>query len=145
MYLGHIITPQGLRPNPKLVEVVKKFPVPQNVKQLCQFIGLSSYYRRFIPKFAKIAQPLHRLTKKDTAFDWDAACEEAFSTQKQKLTEAPMLAYPSFDKDFALETDASIQGIGAVLSQSQDDGRLHPVAYRCMPAEPCHHKRLTTA
>ena len=84
---------------------------------------------RFIPKFAKVAQPLHRLTKKDTDFEWDATCQEAFETLKKKLTEAPVLAYPSFDKDFALETDASIQGIGAVLSQQQSDGRLHPVAY----------------
>ena len=128
-YLGHLITPQGLKPNPRLVTAVRDFPVPQNLKQLRQFLGLSSYYRRFIPKFAKIAQPLHGLTRKDTAFDWGTACQEAFEALKRKLTEAPVLAYPSFDEDFVLETDASIQGIGAVLSQPQEDGRLHPVAH----------------
>ena len=75
-YLGHLITPQGLKPNPKLVEAIREFPAPQNLKQLCQFLGLSSYYRRFIPKFAKVVQPLNRLIKKDAAFEWDAACHE---------------------------------------------------------------------
>ena len=125
--LGHLITPQGLKPNPKLVEAVRGFPAPQNLKQLRQLLGLSSYYCRFIPEYAKVAQPLHRLTK-DTAFEWDATCQEVFETLKSKLTEAPVLAYPSFEKDFALETYASIQGIGAILSQQQSDGRLHPVA-----------------
>ena len=128
-YLGHLITPHGLQPNPKLVESVKEFPTPQNLKQLRQFFGLSSYYRRFVPKFAKIAQPLHHLTKKDVTFTWDAACQEAFEVLKRKLIEVPVLAYPSFDKDFTLETDASVQGLGAVLSQLQSDNRLHPVAY----------------
>ena len=117
-YLGHLITPQGLKPNSKLVEAVREFPAPQNLKQLRQFLGLSSYYRRFIPKFAKVAQPLHRLTK-DTA-------------------------YPSFDKDFVLETDASIQGIGAVLSQQQSDGCLHPVAYASRALSPAEsHYSIT--
>ena len=128
-YLGHLITPGGLKPNPRLVEAVRDFPTPQSLKQLRQFIGLSSYYRRFVPKFAKIAQPLHRLTKKEVAFTWDEACQEAFEVLKRKLIEAPVLSYPSFEKDFALETDASVQGLGAVLSQQQEDGRLHPVAY----------------
>lgn len=143
-YLGHLITPQGLKLNPKLVEAVREFPAPQNLKQLRQFLGLSSYYRRFIPKFAKVAQPLHRLTKKDTAFEWDAACQEAFETLKRKLTKAPVLAYPSFDKDFALETDASIQGIGAVLSQQQSDGRLHPVAYASRALSPAESRYSIT-
>lgn len=103
--------------------------MPQNLKQLRQFLGLSSYYRRFVPQFEKMAQPLHHLTKKDVTFIWDAACQEAFEALKQKLIQAPVLAYPSIDKDFSLETDVSIQGLGEVLSQLQSDGRLHPVAY----------------
>ena len=91
--------------------------MPQDLKQLRQFLRLSSYYRRFVPKFAKIAQPLHRLTKKGVTFNWDAACQEAFEALKQKLTQAPVLAYPSFDRDFSLDTDASIQGLGTATKR----------------------------
>ena len=127
--LGHMITPQGLKTNPALVSAVKEFPTPRNVRETRQFLGLSSYYRRFISSFAKIARPLHQLTKKEAQFIWNEECQTAFKTLKRKLCEAPVLAYPSFDRDFTLETDASIEGIGAVLSQHQDDGHLHPVAY----------------
>ena len=135
-YLGHLITPQGLKPNPRLVVAVKEFPVPQNLKQLRQFLGLASYYRRFVADFSKLAQPLHRLTRKDASFEWDSVCQNAFELLKQKLIEAPVLAYPSFDKDFTLETDASALGLGAILSQVQADGRLHPVAYASRALSP---------
>ena len=128
-YLGHLITPEGLKPNPKLVTAVKEFPVPQDVREVRQFVGLSSYYRHFIPLFAKIAKPLHELTRKGAEFVWTQECQTAFETLTRKLVQAPVLSYPSFDKAFTLETDASIEGIGAVLSQPQDDGHLHPVAY----------------
>ena len=67
-YLGHLLTPEGLKPNPKLVTAVQEFPVPQNVREVRQFLGLSSYYRRFIPLFANIARPLYELTRKGAAF-----------------------------------------------------------------------------
>ena len=88
-----------------------------------------SYYRRFIRNIAKIAQPLHDLTYKGAMFEWSTGCEEAFKLLKEWLATPPVLAYPSFDVDFTLETDASIQGLGAILSQLQVDGNLHPVAY----------------
>ena len=128
-YLGHLITPNGLRPNPKLVEAVEQFPVPCNLKSLRRFVGLCSYYRRFVPHFAKLAAPLHQLTRKDQPFHWSLECQHAFEELKHKLTSASVLAYPSFDKNFVLETDASNLGLGAVLSQLQDDGHVHPVAY----------------
>ena len=92
-YLGHLITPQGLQPTPKLVQAVRDFPMPSNMKQLRQFVGLSSYYRRFIPGYAKIAHPLHCLTHKDTEFVWTADCTSAFDMLKQRLITAPVLAY----------------------------------------------------
>ena len=128
-YLGHIITPLGLKLNPERVAAVQDFPVPQNVKQVRQFVGLASYYRRFIPAFAKIAQPLHDLTRKAAVFEWTPQCQAAFDTLRLKLVEALLLAYPDFEKDFVLETDARVKGLGAVLSQKQEDGRFHPVAY----------------
>ena len=128
-YQGHLITPHGLKPNPKLVESVQQFPTPVNLKSLRQFLGLSSYYHWFVPKFAQIARPLHDLTRKGVEFVWTAECQSAFDMLKQRLTTAPVIAYPSFDKDFSLETDASVLGIGAVLSQAQENGHNHPVAY----------------
>ena len=130
-YLGHVISADGIRPDPAKTDKVKSFPVPSDVTTLRQFIGLASYYRRFVPGFAKIAVPLHALTKKDVPFKWTPQCDKAFCKLKDLLITAPVLAYPRFssDKEFILETDASGLGLGAVLSQRQDDGFVHPIAY----------------
>lgn len=127
--LGHVITRSGLRPNARLTEAVLNFPRPDDVGAVRRFLGLTSYYRRFIPGFDKIANPLHGFTTKNASFDWTAKFENAFTTLKSRLVTSPVLAYPSFEKDFNLETDASIQGLGAVLSQQQEDSKLHPIAY----------------
>ena len=127
-FLGHVITPIWVGPNPKQVVDVQELPLPQNVSQVRQFLGLTSYYRRFIRQFAKIASPLHELTRKGTEWHWTDG-QQIFDTLKTKLSEAPILAYPNFKKEFVLETDASLKGLGAVLSQEQEDKRLHPVAY----------------
>ena len=76
-----------------------------------------------------IAQPLYALNRKDVPFHWTVACDSAFDYLKTCLTTAPILSYPDFDKSFVLETDASILGLGAILSQMQEDEKLHPVAY----------------
>ena len=128
-YLGHVITPYGLKTNPRITSSVKGFPRPRNMTELRRFLGLCSYYRRFVHNFSKIASPLRALTRKDAEFSWTTEREHSFQTLKQKLTSTPVLAYPSFDKSFILETDASIEGIGAVLSQPQEDAMVHPVAY----------------
>ena len=128
-YLGHLITPHGLQPNPSRVRAVTEFPVPTTVTQVRQFVGLTSYYRRFIERFAKMAAPLHNLTKKEVEFRWTTDCQKAFDELKMRLITAPVLAYPNFDIDFVLETDASYQGLGAVSSQRLADQKLHPVAF----------------
>ena len=128
-YLGHVLTPSGLKTNPRLVEAVKVYPQPQNVKEVRQFLDLSSYYRRFIEKFAAVAQPLTALTRNNVVFEWTAGYQESFDTLKQCLTTSPVLCYTLFDRPFKLETDASIKGIGAILSQVQDNGQHHPIAY----------------
>ena len=74
-YLGHIVTPQGLKPNKKNLDAVKEFPIPTNVKHLRQYLGLTSHYRRLILNYAKIAQPLYNLTKHGTPFVWTVDCE----------------------------------------------------------------------
>ena len=128
-YLGHVVSCEGLKTTPRLVEAVERYPTPQTVQETRRFLGLSSYYRRFIPNFAKIAHPLHGLTCKDTPFTWGPDQDCAFEELKKRLTTAPVLAYPNFTAKFCMETDASVQGLGAVLSQYQEDGRLHPIAY----------------
>ena len=133
--MGHLITPEGIKPNPERTEAVALFPTPQSVKEVRQFLGLASYYRRFVGGFAKLAQPLHSLTCKGARFVWTTECAGAFQALKDALVEPPVLMYPDFDKSFVLETDASARGLGAVLSQ-EEDGRLHPVAY----AGVCHHR-----
>ena len=135
-YLGHLITPNGLKPNPKQVKAVIEFPVPESVTSVRQFLGLTSYYRRFIARFAKIAAPLHALTRKNVAFEWSAECQEAFEALKAAITQSPVLAYPNFEVDFVLETDASVKGLGAVLSQPQSDGVQHPVAFASRSLSP---------
>ena len=128
-YLGHIITSDGLKTNPKLIQAVQNFPLPTSVRNVRQFLGLCSYYRRFIHQFAAVAQPLHMMTRKNQIFHWDHACQRSFDELKQHLTSTPILAYPVFGKQFILETDASILGIGAVLSQVGSDNHFHPIAY----------------
>ena len=135
-YLGHIITPQGLKTNPRLVSAVVEFPVPQNLREVRQFLGMCSYYRRFIPCFSVIARPLHHLTRKGAEFVWSPDCEGGFRALKEKLTHPPVLAYPSFEKSFVLETDASGSGLGAVLSQPLDDNVNHPIAYASRSLSP---------
>ena len=99
------------------------------MKELRSFIGLTSYYRKFIKDYSETAQPLYSLTKKHEPWKWSADCETAFGTLKEKLISAPILAYPSVDGgEFTLDTDASLTSIGAVLSQEQD-GSERVIAY----------------
>ena len=140
-YLGHIISVEGVRPDPEKTEKVRSFPVPRDVTQVRQFLGLASYYRRFVPRFAKIASPLHALLKKDNAFLWSPECSSAFKQLKDVLTSSPVLVFPKFgpECEFILETDASYVGLGAVLSQQQEDGSVHPIAYASRSLDP--HER----
>ncbi len=127
-YLGFIISKEGLAPDPSKTDKVQRYPVPTDVTKLIQFLGLASYYRRFIPGFAKVAKPLHALTKKGVHY---YLCQQSFDQLKKLLCSAPVLAYPQFGPghQFTLETDASLAGLGAVLSQKDKNGLLHPVAY----------------
>ena len=131
LFLGHVISAKGVQPDPAKTDKVRSYPHPVDATGVRRFLGLASYYRRFVPGFAAIAAPLHALTKKNIVFQWTTECEEAFRKLKELLISAPVLAYPRFgpDRSFVLETDASTIGLGAVLSQIQDDGIVHPVAY----------------
>ena len=128
-FLGHVITPEGIAVDPTKMSQVEKWPEPKCAWEVQQFLGLASYYRRFIKDFAKIAKPLHRLTEKVSTFDWTKECADAFVGLRQRLVSSPVLVFPDYRKPFILDTDASDVGIGAVLSQIQDDGQEHVVAY----------------
>ena len=141
-YLGHLVTPEGLKPTAQHVQAVTAFPAPTSLKELRQCLGLASYYRRFIPLFAKIAQPLHQL--KEVPFLWTPVCQSSFETLKERLSNAPVLAYPDFNKDFTLGTDASQLGLGAVLSQMREDGRLHPISYASRALSPAEKNYAIT-
>lgn len=135
-YLGHVVSEEGIRADPKKSEVVKNWPTPQTVKQVRQFLGFAGYYRRFIKGFASIARPLNNLligisTKKQrhtvskkikrTPFKWDEPQQRAFDNIKEQLTSPPILAYADYSKPFTLHVDASFVGLGAVLYQRQGD------------------------
>ena len=126
-YLGHLVTPNGFKPSIRNIEAVKDFPVPTTLKELRQCLGLTSHYRRFVKGYSSLAQPLYE--RKDVAYHWTAECEFAFNYLKSCLITVPVLVYPDFDRDFVLEMDASILGLGAIQSQVQDHGKLHPLAY----------------
>lgn len=128
LYLGHVISKEGVRVDPKKTEAVESFPRPRNPKELRQFLGLANFYRRFVLGYAKIATPLNVLLKKDAPFQWSENCEAAFQNLKDRLVSAPILAYPDMTQPFRLTTDASATAIGYILSQMKN-GQEHPIAY----------------
>lgn len=117
-YLGFVINQDGIKPDPKKVEAIKTLPSPKNVREVRSFMGMCSYYRRFVPNFSKIAEPLILLTRKHARFKWNDACQSAFDFLKNSLTVVPLLSYPDPNKPYVLYTDASDTCIGACLTQT---------------------------
>jgi len=122
-YLGYVVTQKGVQVDDSKILAIKQWPMPTSVKKLRAFLGLASYYRRFIKGFALLAAPLTDLLKKD-AFPWSEQVEAKFLHLKSVLTQAPGLVLPNFSQPFVLDTDASSVGIGAVLTQNN-----HPIAF----------------
>ena len=137
-YLGHIVSGDGVECDPEMIEPVKSWKVPENVKELQRFLGFANFYRKFIKGFGAMAAPLTALTggtkkvdkrrKKDAEqqWKWGEEQQEAFDKLRQALTSSPVLGYPDFTKPFLVRTDASTSGLGAVLCQDQGD-RAGPV------------------
>ncbi|GBO00095.1 Retrovirus-related Pol polyprotein from transposon 297 [Araneus ventricosus] len=116
-YLGHIISADGVKTDPEKTKAVVYWPRPETVHDLRSFLGLCTYYRRFVRNFSAIARPLHKLTDARSNFNWNEECEKSFNSLKHALITTPVLTYPRTDKEFILDTDASNEGIGAVFSQ----------------------------
>ena len=127
-YLGHMISKKGVSPDPEKISSIHGVEAPKNVRKLQQFLGMASYYRRFIKGFADIAAPLTNLLHKETKFEWSKECNDAFQTLKSALTSTPILRMPNFTKAFKLITDASNVGLGAVLTQ-EENRHEHVIAY----------------
>jgi len=127
-FLGYILSKDGLKVDPEKVKAILDWPVPSNVKEIQSFIGLCNYYRIFIKDFAKIARPLHKLTRKNVPFLWGSDQQKSFDKLKELFTSAPILRNPDSNKPFIVETDASNFAVGAILSQ-EFAGQLHPIAF----------------
>ena len=168
IFLGRVLSADGISANPEKVEKVRDWPVPSNAKELHSLLGLASYYHWFIPNFAHIAKCLHQLVgltnvkktkgrreevtalekskKLDLTvpkFVWASEHQKAFDALKLALTTAPVLGYPDFEREFILETDASLRWLGAVLSQVDEEGKTHVIVYvswTLRPSEKSMHK-----
>lgn len=129
-YLGHVISSEGLKPDPAKLEAIQNYPIPNNITELRSVMGLFSYYRRFVQDFSTIAAPLHKLLNKGEKYQWSAECQRAFEKLRSNLIEPPILSYPDFSKPFVLYTDAATSnGVGAVLAQ-ETDGKETVIGYR---------------
>ena len=143
LYLGHKVGHGKVLPKQKNVEAIVKFPVPTSRKNIRQFLGLSGYYRRFVPGFSSLSAPLSDALKGKDKFLWTEDCHAAFSKIKAILSNEPILKSPDFTKPFKLMTDASDFGIGAVLIQESENGLEHPVAYYSKKLND-HQRRYST-
>ena len=131
VYLGYVVGNGVIQPERSKLQGVESFPTPSTKIQVQCFLGLTGYYRKFIPNYASLATPLTNLIRKcaPNKVVWTQACEEAFQRLKALLCANPVLRSPDLGKEFVLQTDASDFGVGAVLSQIDDTGSDHPVAY----------------
>ena len=136
-YLGHVVSKEGVSTDPDKITSVTEWPQPTTVTEVRSFLSFVSYYRRFVPNFSKVAKPLNRLLqnlegtpsqKKKFKLYWGPEQQEAFETLQKLCTGSSILAYVDFKAPFVLHTDASGDGLGAVLYQVQN-GQKRVIAY----------------
>jgi transposase InsO family protein len=129
MFLGHILTADGIKMDPEKQKGILEYPAPQNLKQVRSIVGMANYYRKFIPNFSELVRPLTELTKKNHEFVWSKECIKAFEDLKKIICSDLVLAHPQSDKEFSLYTDASDFALGAVLTQVDVKGDFRPVEF----------------
>ena len=128
-FLGVIIGEDRVRMEKEKVQGVIEWPVPRSVKDVQKFLELVNYYRRFVKDFAKIAKPLHEMTRKETKWSWEERQQKAFEKLKERFTTEPVLVTPDLDKEMRVEADVSDFATGGVLSMKCEDEKWRPVAY----------------
>ena len=127
-FLGHVISKKGLEADPEKIKAVQNFPAPQNQRDVQSFLGLCSYYKRYIQNFAMIPRPLHKASEAKSSYTWTEEAQEAFENLKKHLSFTPILAFPNIKEPFILYTDASLTAMEAVLAQVQD-GKEQAICY----------------
>lgn len=143
-YLGYIISDEGIFPDNEKIKPILEYPTPNNIKAVRRFIGMTGYYRRFIPDFSTIAAPItERLKTKYLKFEWTAEANAAFESLKSLLIEPPILTPPNYDKPFEVHCDASNVGIGAVLIQ-RIQNKEHNIAFYSAKLEKAEINYSTT-
>ena len=138
VYLGYIITPDGVSMDPRKVSAIINWNHPTNVTEIQMFIGFTNFYRKFIENYSKITRPITQLLKKDAPFNWSSTVQSAFENLKQAFTKAPVLSHPDNRLPFIVETDASDFALGGVLRQRDSNGTLGTIAFysrQLLPAE----------
>ena len=144
-YLGHVIGKGTTRQELSKLKAVEIYPVPTTKKDVRSFLGLTGYYRRFIPNNATIAKPLTDLTQKSVQerIPWSVMCQEAFQILKKTLLTNPIVRNPDFSKVFILQTDASEVGVGAIQSRLDDNDEDYPIGYFSRKLLPREQKYVT--
>ena len=127
-YLGHVVSCDGVATDPDKTAAVANWPIPRYLSELRAFLGTVGYYRQYIPSFSSKARPLNVLTSKHVQFKWTTECQDAFQSLKHSLMVSPVLGYPDPSLSYSLDTDASLDGVGAVLSQVQN-GQERVISY----------------
>ena len=128
-YLGHIISNGEVKPDPAKTKIIDTYPTPKSIKDVRAFMGLASYYRKFVKNFATLVKPLTCMLEKGSEFHWTLECQHAFDTVKAKLSNETRLNLPDFSRTFRLACDASGIAVGAVLSQINEDGKESPISF----------------
>ena len=128
-YLGLVVKEGKIPTDPIKVKGFADWPVPTCVKNVRSFLGFGNFYRKFIPGFSTLATPLNALLKKDMIFQWTKETQQSFDALKQKLTSSPVLMMPDQTQPFQIKCDASKYASGAVLTQLDNNGDRHPVAF----------------
>ena len=128
-YLGFILSMDGIEADPRKIEKISNLKPPKNAKGVKSLLGLTSFYKKFIPQYSQICAPLFSLLKKNNKFVWSEACQNALDKLKLALTSAPILAFPDMSRELILTCDASLSGLGYILGQIGDDNKEHVIEY----------------
>ena len=130
-FLGHIVSKEGIRIYPRKIEVILEWKPSRSVMKVRIFLGLAGYYRRLVKGFSMTATPLTRFLQKNVRFEWSEKCQASFEKLKAFLTKAPVLAQPTFSKEYVIFSDASLNGLGCVLLQ---EGKVGSLCFKAVEA-----------